>query len=61
MKDANYGCKDEGNDDGISGQSSVNQSSVSPTDGGGVSDGLGDRVVWVILVRMVVKMVIRTV
>ena len=32
MKDANYGCKDEGNDDGISGQSvisqSVNQSSV---------------------------------
>ena len=23
MKDANYGCKDEGNDDGVSGQSVI--------------------------------------
>ena len=29
MKDANYGCKDEGNDDGVSGQSVISQSVVS--------------------------------
>ena len=29
MTDANYGCKDEGNDDGISGQSVINKSVVS--------------------------------
>ena len=40
-------------------ESVVSHQSVSPRDGGGVSDGLGDHVVWVILVRMVVKIVIR--
>ena len=29
MKDANYGCKDEGNDDGVSGQLVVSQSEIS--------------------------------
>ena len=29
MKDANYGCRDEGNDDGVSGQSVISQSVVS--------------------------------
>ena len=29
MKDANYCCKDEGNDDGISGQSVISQSVIS--------------------------------
>ena len=29
MKDANYGCKDEGNDDGISGQSVISHQSIS--------------------------------
>ena len=29
MKDANYGCKNEGNDDGVSGQSFVSWSVVS--------------------------------
>ena len=29
IKDANYGCKDEGNDDGVSGQSVISKSSVS--------------------------------
>ena len=29
MKDANYGCKDEGNYDGVSGQSVISQSVLS--------------------------------
>ena len=32
MKDANYGCKDEGNDDGVSGQSVISQSVVSQSE-----------------------------
>ena len=37
MKDANYGCKGEGNDDGVSGQSVVR--GVCDVEDGGASDG----------------------